>query len=664
MNYTTRPRPFHLRMFSSRLRTSSLPPRLVLIIVGFLATAWFLFRVIPKPSRAAYPCMKATAPFMSAFVLYLLSAGGTIMALRRTNYLIGQKHYSKALFFLLTAFLLVFVVNSQLTLTSAGSNSPLVPNDFTPNEPFGEAQGIIPGRVVWTWDSTATNFQCTNTSNENGVIDTGDDAWFMAKNNDAPVIDSMVGRTLRYLTGTTTNSAAWHQLFIFFNQQHGLGNNGYASGEKILLKINCTSAYGDLAGGHYNADLSRTDHLAVNPFAAETNPYVVLALLRQLTEVSQVPQEMIYVGDPARNIYKEHYQLWHQQFPNVHYLGNDLLYPELSVTALGRTAVAVTTTDRVFFSDHGTVMPDAISDKLFTVFDEITYLINIPTMKAHATAGITLAAKNHFGSFTRQWAMHLHKGLMDGVDDPTRLGYGLYRVQTDLMMHNLLSGKNLLIIVDGLYPGDDALGVPTRWQSHPFNNNWCSSVLASLDPVAIESVCHDFLRAAYNGTTVATSRPNWSGVDDYLHQAADSSRWPDNIRYDPDNDGIIIASLGVHEHWNNPVDKQYTRNLGTGNGIELFATHQHLTGTTEPAAQSFSGLNCFPNPAKEKIVLKNTSNADIQYTVVDASGSLITNGVCAAGHATLLPTTLWSNGFYYLIDESSGKTTTKILVIK
>jgi hypothetical protein len=25
----------------------------------------------------------------------------------------------------------------------------------------------------------------------------------------------------------------------------------------------------------------------------------------------------------------------------------------------------------------------------------------------------------------------------------------------------------------------------------------------------------------------------------------------------------------VYEHWNNPADKQYSRNLGTGNGIEL-----------------------------------------------------------------------------------------------
>jgi hypothetical protein len=41
--------------------------------------------------------------------------------------------------------------------------------------------------------------------------------------------------------------------------------------------------------------------------------------------------------------------------------------------------------------------------------------------------------------------------------------------------------------------------------------------------------------------------------------------------YDPDHKGNVtrLQSLGVHEHWNNPVDKQYSRNLGTGKGIEL-----------------------------------------------------------------------------------------------
>ena len=30
-----------------------------------------------------------------------------------------------------------------------------------------------------------------------------------------------------------------------------------------------------------------------------------------------------------------------------------------------------------------------------------------------------------------------------------------------------------------------------------------------------------------------------------------------------------LASLGVHEHWNNLQEKKYSRNLGVGEGIEL-----------------------------------------------------------------------------------------------
>ncbi|MHC4682371.1 MAG: right-handed parallel beta-helix repeat-containing protein [Planctomycetota bacterium] len=44
---------------------------------------------------------------------------------------------------------------------------------------------------------------------------------------------------------------------------------------------------------------------------------------------------------------------------------------------------------------------------------------------------------------------------------------------------------------------------------------------------------------------------------------------PSGTVYDPEGDGIRLTSLGVHEHWNNPADKKYSRNLGTGDGIEL-----------------------------------------------------------------------------------------------
>jgi hypothetical protein len=58
-------------------------------------------------------------------------------------------------------------------------------------------------------------------------------------------------------------------------------------------------------------------------------------------------------------------------------------------------------------------------------------------------------------------------------------------------------------------------------------------------------------------------------VDNYLHEAALAQRPPSGTRYAPAGDGKSLQSLGVHEHWNNAEQKQYTRDLGTGEGIEL-----------------------------------------------------------------------------------------------
>ncbi|HEX7583955.1 MAG TPA: hypothetical protein VF373_04650, partial [Prolixibacteraceae bacterium] len=55
------------------LRKLKVPGKIVYFSVSVLATIWFLIRVIPKPSRAAYPCMQVAAPMMSGFVLWLLA---------------------------------------------------------------------------------------------------------------------------------------------------------------------------------------------------------------------------------------------------------------------------------------------------------------------------------------------------------------------------------------------------------------------------------------------------------------------------------------------------------------------------------------------------------------------------------------------------------------
>jgi len=615
--------PDGFRRLIKKLKTRKISPKLILIILGILSTGWFLIRVIPKPSRAAYPCMQATAPLMSGFIVYLLSLGGTVIAAKSLKNNLIRSRYRYAFLFLFLTLSLFLFTQSQVQTTSFANSSLSGEDSFTPNSPLGTSQGIFPGRVVWMWDADATNENCTNISNNNGSIDSGDNAWFMEFNNDPLIIDSMLTKSITALTGEPVHADAWDKIFRYFNSQKGNGDLAYGAGQKILLKINATSAYGSISDNYFEG-LRRNDNTSQNAFAAETNPWLVLAMLDQLVNVAGIPEDMIYVGDPARNIYKWIYEMWYAKFPGVKYLGNDLFYPELGVGELGREPVSVTRDDKMFYSDDGSVMPDAISDKLFTIFDEIDYLINIPTMKAHSTAGITLAAKNHFGSFTRQWAMHLHSGLMKNADNPERVGYGLYRVQTDIMMHNLLSGKNLFMIVDALYPGEDALGVPEKWTSSPFDNDWCSSLFVSFDPVAIESVCHDFLRAEYNGPSVSESRPNWYGVDDYLHQAADSSLWPDDVIYDPDDDGILITSLGVHEHWNDALNKQYTRNLETGDGIELIRAHEGSSGIQNPTDQV--EIKVYPNPVSNYLTISISGDYETSYSLVNLEGRTLMQG--------------------------------------
>jgi hypothetical protein len=105
--------------------------------------------------------------------------------------------------------------------------------------------------------------------------------------------------------------------------------------------------------------------------------------------------------------------------------------------------------------------------------------------------------------------------------------------------------------------------------------------------------------------------PNFPAVDDYLHQAADSKNWPEKIVYDPEGDGTPIGSWGVHEHWNNPVDRQYSKNLGTGDGIELVKIHTstHVDHHLDMTPEKLGLQQNYPNPFN--------SSTTIQYQLVE-----------------------------------------------
>ena len=520
------------------------------LVIGSLALIWFLIRVIPKPQRASYPCMKVAYPLMSGVVIWILGMTGVLTSVKLFYLNIRRKKYFFATFafVLLIGFSVFYLLNQSAAIFA---KTPVPEPVHLSNAPFGVARGIIPGRVVWSWNPDATNENCTNDVGKN-------DAYFLDKNCNQKVVDKMVSDALLSLSGKSIGTEAWDAVFRYFNKQKGKNDRGYIDTETVFIKVN----YG-CANWNTNSDLTRKSN---SLGYAETSPQMIISVLKQLVNIAGVPQKKIIVADPMAHIYADNFEILHNAFPDVIY-GDKFA----AARAYGRTFLSPEATPVLFYSDKGSVLSNT-SDCLYSAMQNADYMINISALKAHGCAGITLSAKNHFGSIASKTAGHLHTGLVGSRNDrPYRLDYRMYRVQVDLMGSRYLGRNTLLYIVDGLWGGVEAIETPVKWVMEPFNNDWPNSLFVSLDQVALESVCFDFLR---NEATVGSprwrNRPNMAqGVDDYLHQAASAEFWPEGIAYDPDKSGTPIPSLGIHEHWNNPADKDYSRNLGNPTGIEL-----------------------------------------------------------------------------------------------
>jgi hypothetical protein len=422
---------------------------------------------------------------------------------------------------------------------------------------------------------------------------------------------------------------------------------------------------------------------------------MVLAVLHQLVDIVHVAQADIYIGDPIRNLYKHLYDQWHARYPNVHYLGYD------NYTSLGREQVqrSSSAATKIHYSDRGTILRENVMyptsvfgkdpiwyDSLYTIYEDAEYMLNIPQLKGHMRAGMTMFAKNHFGSQSRSSAGHLHNGLpcpaeMD-YGDTSRLGYGLYRVQVDLMTQSILRKKNLIFIMDALWGTAYEQDKPIKWQMAPFKNTYSSSVFASLDNVAIESVGYDFLRSEFTvarlsglSGTEKLAFVQMRGADDYLHQAADSTKWPAGIKYDPDSSGVHIYSLGVHEHWNNAIDKKYTRNLGTGNGIELKSIEQGTTtgvaSQENRAPEYFTLYQNYPNPFNPttNITYSIPTNSKVVIKIYNVAGrevETIENSVRSAGTYTITfdAKQLASGVYFYNLTANNHSATKKFVLMK
>ncbi len=524
--------------------------RFLFLAAGLVSLTWFLVRVIPKPSRAAYPCQRAAAPMASACVLWLLSLAGSALLWRR-----GKAHWRRSRF--LRALICAgAAVAAALVAVVSLPEPPVHAGLMEPHGPLGVAKGIQPGRVVWVHAPDATDWAGYKSA----------EPWWQSNHTDLAVVEEMVSQAVRGVAGETRDAAAWDALFRHFNEARGNGRRGYQVGETIAIKINLTTCNG--------ADPKTYEKPASLQNAIDNSPQMLLSLLRQLVYVARVPPANISLGDPTGLFPNFLWNALHPEFPEVQYFDT-----------LGGAGRVRTEFSSVRFYWSTADAKEKRSDYVPVPFADASYVINFAILKGHS-AGITVCMKNHYGSLLRTPAgslrgvaypdyYNLHLSLPNAEWSP---GIKQYRAGVDLMGHRKLGGKTLLYLIDGLFAGYYWDSHPYLWKTTPFgdgkNGDWPSSLFASQDPVAIYSVAYDFLMSEWPDVVsggVGAPGSLKGGAEDYLHEAALADAPPSGTFYDPEKDGVRLASLGTHEHWNNAKEKLYSRNRGLKQGIELVA---------------------------------------------------------------------------------------------
>lgn len=407
--------------------------------------------------------------------------------------------------------------------TSGNANEPRMA--WGRNHPVGTSFGIHPGRVVWTHAPGAAKWQ------------KGEGRWYEDRWTNQDDADWLVSAALVELTGAKDEKKAWDALFKDFNKRHHGKAKGYRKGQKVAVKLNLNNTFDYADNEQINA-----------------SPHLTLSLLRSLVNEGGVPQEAITLFDASRFMTDALYEKCHAEFPRVHYVDNE--------GGKGREKATYTADAISYSADNG-----RLARGLANCAIDADYLINMALLKGHGGQGVTLCAKNWYGvtDIDRNFRKNQHNNF-----NQDRTGRPRYMTFTDFMGHKDLGGKTMLFLIDGLYGSKDVNGAPSgKWKMEPFKGEWPCSLLASQDGVAIDAVGVDFLSSEF---------PTMADVDYcdmYLVEAAMADDPLSGTFYDPERDGTRLTSLGVLEHWNNAVDKQYTRNLGTGEGIELRYVKRH-----------------------------------------------------------------------------------------
>jgi hypothetical protein len=305
---------------------------------------------------------------------------------------------------------------------------------------------------------------------------------------DQDVVTEMVKRGLMEFTGRNSLADAWEALIP-----------SYASGERVAIKVNFNNA-GSVADSDNQIDA------CIEP---------VNAVIAGLTEIG-VALSDIWIYDAVRAIPARF--VVGCDYPGVHLSGDSTSNPQ-----------GFSNTEKVTF--HPPPGKPALADqRISNVLVDADYLINVPIMKKHCCAWVTLSFKNHFGSIIDCAALHGYTFPYEGDFTP------VYNPLVDIYQNPHFGPKTVLTIGDGLYGSRQAQdSVPQPRTT--FGGAPPCSLFFSRDPVAMDSVMYDFLQAeagVQNHADDYLALGANAGLGVFEHRASgvsDPAQWYSQIDY-------------------------------------------------------------------------------------------------------------------------------------
>jgi hypothetical protein len=264
---------------------------------------------------------------------------------------------------------------------------------------------------------------------------------------DQDAVNEMVDRGVQELTGASTVADAWRALIP-----------AYTSGEAIAIKVNLNNAF---SCGDGDNDIDALIH-------------PINAAVRGLKQIGVAEQD-VWVYEAVRRI------------PDR--FANGCLYPGVRFFGNCRQSVGWSSNDPdayVTFSRPGGSSPSSM--RVPDVLINATYLINIPIMKTHNCAGVSLSFKNHCGTIRDPGGLH------DYIFPEWSRFLTDYNPLIEVYQNPHVGAKTVLTIGDGLYGAWSGYTTPpVPWTT--FGDAASNSLFFSTDPVALDCVMYDFLAA-------------------------------------------------------------------------------------------------------------------------------------------------------------------------